>query len=97
MICPACSGSGKTLGIACPGFRPITMTCHGCDGMGTISEKWWHEGGEILEARKRKRLTLRKAAKALGILASELSDYERGRRDPAGIAERVEALNGESV
>ena len=81
MNCPECNGEGATYGFCCPGFNPITLPCGLCKGQKVISEeqaKWVEYGANLREARKAARITLREGARLRGILASELSDIERG-------------------
>lgn len=35
--CPACEGTGKTVGYGCPGFVRIEVNCLACKGAGSIS------------------------------------------------------------
>ena len=93
MTCPHCDGRGFTIGFGCPGFRRMKLDCRSCSESGQVDQAFMdrHAAGETLrEARLRKDLTLREAAKKYGVKASELSDAERGRIDPAPLLAKME-------
>ncbi len=50
-------------------------------------------GGLIAEARKRKRITLRKLSQLVGLSPSFLSELEQGRRQPPKKAEKIVSLS----
>jgi len=94
--CPKCDG-GKNPLVNFPAFPNKKMlevgedklmemfACLLCKGKGEVPDQTasWVENGKILkDLRIEKRLTLRKAAKALNILASKLSEMERGSKEP---------------
>lgn len=94
MQCPLCKGKKKILGLF-PVWaedvpkekrKPyVEVTCHQCEGNGEVPDEmteWIKEGKKLKDKRIEKRLTLRKAAKKLGIDGSELSYQETGRKKP---------------
>ena len=81
VICPDCKGDGVLIAYACPGFRKVEMTCLRCQGNKTIPEEMlqWIKNGEAMTKKRRAAgIPLRKEAKRLGILASQLTDLEMG-------------------
>lgn len=96
MICPSCNGTGTARGFMCGNGRLVTSwPCDRCGATGQITDEQAAqitEGAKVRAARMERGLTLRAAAKALGISAVELSDAERGRTDTAGMIERLRAL-----
>jgi hypothetical protein len=93
--CPSCRGEGHLKGFGCGpnGCRLIEVPCPTCKGTKEISSgraALIREGEKLRESRKSRHLTLREAAKQLGIHASELSDAEMGRTDPAGYRQKLE-------
>lgn len=76
-----------THGIGCgpDGCRPMAISCRGCGGTGWITPKmmqWRVDGVLVRQARLARDLSLREAAKLLGMPASDYSDAEHGRIDP---------------
>ncbi len=79
----------------CNGFK-VLLTFHGqslgkcdmCEGVGIMPEhvSRWHPYGERIKAERiYRRLTLRAAAKLLGLDASNLSKMERGIIQPRNV------------
>ncbi len=97
MICPTCDGTGTARGFACGNGRLLTSwPCDRCGATGQISDEQHAEierGRDVRAERMARGLTLRDAAKALGISAVELSAVERGRVDPAATLEKLRALS----
>lgn len=75
--CPQCHGFGVLLT-----FHGLSLgECEMCDGVGEIPpcvEKWHAYGSRLKSERIYRRLTLRDAAKKLGMDPSNLSKMERG-------------------
>jgi len=83
--CPECKGEGVLRGFGCPGFRPIEIKCLLCQGRKTVSEKvlsWREIGEEMRQDRIARGKTLRVESKERGLSAAELSEMERGSREP---------------
>lgn len=81
MTCPDCKGTGKLVGIGCPGFKVVELPCMMCDCTGQVTEEqaqWIAAGRKMHELRVSRGMSLREAAKRRGILPSILSDMERG-------------------
>ena len=81
VTCPDCKGEGVNRGYACPGFRMVEIPCLRCKGKKTIPEEmlqWIKNGEAMTEKRREAGIPLRKEAKRLGILASDLTDLEMG-------------------
>jgi hypothetical protein len=85
VACPECKGEGAVHGFGCPGFRPITIPCDLCKGTKEVDRKFlrWIAMGEQLRVDRRARnKTLREEAQERGMKASDLSDMERGIKEP---------------
>ena len=83
--CIACDGSGKVSGYACPGFRPVTFDCFGCNGKGVVDDvtRLWKEIGETMRAcRLARDKSQREFADWIGADVVTLSKAEAGRIDP---------------
>jgi len=90
-LCPACNGFGKHFS------RPIKIndyiksvhiTCDLCEGTGQIDNRKWYWralGYELKNIRLAKGISLRAAAKMLGVDASNLSKMERGVVEPRNL------------
>lgn len=103
------SRSSPAASSACPqcrGFK-IILNFHGqslgqcdmCEGKGTLPEcvAKWHPYGERLKAERiHRRMTLRAAAKHLGMDASNLSKMERGIIAPRDLWQNDPALRARS-
>ncbi len=88
--CPRCEGGGKTVAIACPGYRRVELRCDACSGSGTIDEQ---RRAQLDEAERRREAriaagrSLRDEATRLGVSPVQLSDMEWGRAPfPLGAA-----------
>ena len=60
--CPTCEGSGKIVGMACPGFRRVKLKCFRCKGSKVISDEengWIVKGKAIREARLKRNVSAR--------------------------------------
>ena len=103
MQCPDCKGEGKHQGFACPGFRPVTLTCSRCQGSGFITadmEKAKRRGDAIRANRLKLDMSQREYAKVLGISPMALSRIENGQDRELGMIEpkarqRLESEIGE--
>ena len=85
MTCPDCEGAGVLVAVACPGFRRISMPCLMCKGEKVVSVKvieWKRIGEEMKQERITRSVTLRIEAQQRGMEAVELSEMERGIREP---------------
>lgn len=85
MTCPDCDGAGVLVAIACPGFRRISMPCLMCKGEKVVSVRvieWKRVGEEMKQERIARGVTLRIEAQQRGMDAVELSEMERGIREP---------------
>ena len=81
--CPECAGVKTASGYACPGFRPITLTCSTCNGIGSIPQAQQEaiEMGKAIRARRFERYeSMTEAAKRLNMDIGAYSDLEHGRR-----------------
>ena len=87
MICPACQGKKKILGLfpikdgEC--FNPpiVEVSCSHCNGTGVVDDKtpqWIKEGEKLREARLHADMNLRDASKSLNVDVSHLSHMELG-------------------
>lgn len=88
IVCPACKGAGQLSGFACPGFRPVTLTCSLCLGTGSITvdmEKAKRRGETIRAARLRMDMSQREYAQMLGISPMALSRIEHGQDQELGM------------
>jgi len=80
--CPDCAGEKVIRAVACPGFRPIVLTCEACKGTGSVDDAFLArraDGERLRMERIARGLSLREEAKRLGISPVLLSDRERGR------------------
>lgn len=85
MKCPDCM-EGKLVGA----FHPVILDCPRCNKTGEVPDiqaEWIKAGEEIRNIRRENGLILREAAEMLGINPSELSEYERGIRNPSKLKE----------
>lgn len=88
MICPDCKGKKEIFGIGCGEnihCRPMFLPCLRCNGIGKVPnemKEWIKTGNKYRRIRLKKRITLRKQAKKLGILPSLLSRMEGGYLKP---------------
>lgn len=85
MKCPECK-DGKIFGFAC--LRPVSLPCPRCKSTGEVPDiqtKWMKSGEEIKRIRRDNGMGLTAGAKYLGIKPSELSEYERGMKNPIKI------------
>lgn len=86
--CPSCDGSRRTFahvnrGGVGSGFEWID--CFTCRGVGHVSveqQRWIDDGCRARDMRISFDLSIREAAKLIGIRPAEISDMETGRRDP---------------
>ncbi len=94
MKCRSCNGSGKHRvgGFRC-GSGPLAgpfselRDCFLCDGTGQEIEervRWRAEGEAMRNRRKAAGETFRDVAERLGVEIHEVSDMERGYREPIG-------------
>ena len=86
--CPSCRGQKELLGIGCgpAGCKPMVLPCRVCDGAGEVTSSHHRiivEGQRLTKLRRSCDLSLREAAKLFSVPASEWSDAEHGRIDPA--------------
>lgn len=91
--CAHCSGTGyvETRGFLCGRGRcrtgAIRIRCSRCGGTGEENrerDKWREGGMRMREERRLRDETLSEAARRLGLRVTELSDMERGLREPMG-------------
>jgi DNA-directed RNA polymerase subunit M/transcription elongation factor TFIIS len=104
ITCPDCDGSG-TLRMLFPKYAEgvtgppaLDIACTTCNGSKVVSSDYFRfekSGLECLSLRQSMDLGLREAADKLGIKASELLSYERGRSDPTLILARLKELQRE--
>ena len=83
--CPECRGKGSVKAFGCPGFKPLVLPCQMCNGLKTVEAKillWVKLGEELRQDRRSRQKTLRAEAQERGMKASDLSDMERGLREP---------------
>ena len=95
MTCPDCHGDGHVYGLGCPGMKPVSVPCRSCNGSGSVDSAFLARralGAQIRSARTTRDLSLREAAKRLGVSSVVLSDAERGLSDPAALLEKVRSL-----
>lgn len=91
ILCTSCDGFGKHFSrpILIKGkVEIIELKCELCNGTGKIKDEkidWIIKGQKLREYRLEKEITLRKAAKMLGMDASNLSKMERGIIKPKNI------------
>lgn len=97
--CPGCHGERRLSGIGCGdsnyGCRLVTIPCRDCGGTGEVSEAqmgWRREGDQLRALRMTRDLSLREAARLVGLPASDYSDAEHGRVSAAGIIEALTRL-----
>jgi len=93
-LCPTCSGAKELQGIACggPSAGPFRMACYDCGGTGEVADIraiWAREGDQLRATRAARDLSLREAARWVGVTAAEWSAAEFGRIDPKPIRARV--------
>jgi hypothetical protein len=82
MKCPACK-DGYNYGFGCPGFIPVTIKCHICDGSNVLPDniKYDPDRGKAMRddrVNKEPYESLREIAKRTGTEASKISEQERG-------------------
>ena len=86
--CNRCQGEGKVRGYACPGFRPVELSCWKCGGAGEVDDvrKLWQEDGMVLKSfREARDLSLSEAADFISVNRVEFSKAEHGQIDPTEI------------
>lgn len=76
--CPLCAGQGQVTGIGCPGFKPILLKCHNCNGTGKVDKDKLENGQRMKTDRLNRKMTLRDEAKRLGVTPIVLSGMENG-------------------
>ena len=98
MDCPVCGGDGVCYVLAAHTSAPAYITgplagfaerpCSVCDGTGNISDDraaWMTEGAKLRAFRDGRDMSLREAARWLGISPVEWSDAEHGKIDPNAV------------
>lgn len=91
ILCTSCDGFGKHFSrpLLIDGrVTTLELKCELCNGTGKISDEkidWIIKGQNIKRQRLDKQISLRKAAKILGMDASNLSKMERGIIKPRNI------------
>jgi transcriptional regulator with XRE-family HTH domain len=76
------------------------MLCYDCNGSGQVADERviWARDGELLRAcRERRDLSLREAARWVGVPASEWSAAEHGRVDPSELIGKVQRAAVEKI
>ena len=104
MTCPMCGGDGVCYVLAAHTSAPAYIAgplagfaerpCSVCDGTGEIDEAraaWMVEGKKLLAFRDERDMSLREAARWLGVSPVEWSDAEHGKIDPNGLRTLVAA------
>lgn len=94
MNCPNCESRGYNIGVACPGFQPVKMTCEVCGGAGRCTQDdidRLEKGHKMREDRIARHVSLRVEAKRLRLTPVQLSRLERGLKDEEGMTSQTAA------
>ena len=84
-VCPHCHGDGKTVGYGCPGFKRIELPCPLCDSTGNVTPEVLARVERAVHLRRVRvdaGMSLRELARAAKLSPVELSEIERGHREP---------------